>query len=71
MRDARDGIARYIRDRGFKQAAIAAKVGLTDQQLCDILKKRRKLDANEMFMLCEAMNISPDQLFKPTEEVNQ
>lgn len=68
MRDARDGIALYIQDRGFKQAAIAAKAGLTNQQLCDILKKRRKMDANEMFMLCEAMDISPDLLFRPTSE---
>lgn len=35
MRDARDGIAFEIRSRGFKQAAIARKAGLTAQQLSE------------------------------------
>ena len=57
MRDARDGLAFELKRRGFKQAAIANMAGLTEQQLSDIVNKRRKLDANEMFRLCEAMRI--------------
>lgn len=63
MRDARDGVAEEIRRRGFKQGAIASKAGLTEQQLSDIVNKRRKLEANEMFQLCRAMGITPDVLF--------
>lgn len=51
MRDARDGLVVEIRDRGYKHSAIAIKSGLTEQQLSDILNKRRKLDANEMFRI--------------------
>ena len=68
MRDARDGIAFEIRSRGFKQAAIASKAGLTEQQLSDIVNKRRKMDANEMFSLCRAMGTDPNALFKPTQD---
>lgn len=62
MRDARDGIAYELRQRGFKQTAIAKMAGLTEQQLSDIINKRRKMDANEMFLLCEAMKIDDPKI---------
>lgn len=69
MRDARDGIAYELRQRGFKQAAVAKMAGLTEQQLSDIIKKRRKMDANEMFLLCEAMRIDdPKILFVAAQD---
>lgn len=68
MRDVRDGIADEIQKRGFKQSAIAEKAGLTEQQLSDIICKRRKLDANEMFSLCKAMGIMPNVLFKKAQK---
>lgn len=68
MRDARDGVAYVIKRRGFKQAAIANMAGLTEQQLSDIINKRRKLDANEMFSLCVAMNIEPNVLFEAAQD---
>ena len=63
LMDARDGIATEIKERGFKQSAIASKAGLTEQQLSDIINKRRRMDANEMFSLCEALGILPNVLF--------
>lgn len=66
VRDARDGIAEEIRRRGFKQAAIAKMAGLTEQQLSDIINKRRKMDANEMFQLCNAMGASMEAMFRPS-----
>ncbi len=63
MRDARDGIADAIRESGYKQSAIAAKAGLTNMQLSGIIHKQRKMDANEMFRLCEALNTTPNDLF--------
>lgn len=63
MNDVRDGVAVEIKAHGFKQAAIAKKAGLTEQQLSDIINKRRKLDANEMFSLCRAMGTDPNSLF--------
>lgn len=66
MIDARDGVAREIAARGLKQAFIAKKVGLTEQQLSDIINKRRRLDANEMFNLCLALDVTPNDLFART-----
>lgn len=68
MRDARDVVADIIKTRGFKQGAIATMAGLTEQQLSDIVNKRRKMDANEMFSLCRAMNIMPNILFKADKD---
>lgn len=62
--DVRDLIALEIKSRGFKQSSIADMSGLTKQQLCDIIKKRRRLDANEMVSLCKAMGITPNDLFE-------
>ncbi|MCD7903354.1 MAG: helix-turn-helix transcriptional regulator [Oscillospiraceae bacterium] len=67
MRDARDGIAAAIKEGGYKQQFIAAKAGLKDMQLTDIIHKRRKMDANEMFRLCTALGITPNDLFADTE----
>ena len=55
MIDARDGLATLISESGYYQKYIAHQVGLTEQQLTDILKKRRKLDANEMFAFCQVL----------------
>lgn len=50
------------------QAAVAKKAGLTEQQLCDIVKKRRKLDANEMFRICSVINVEPNDLFAAAQD---
>lgn len=63
MRDARDGIADAIRESGYKQCVIAERAGMTNMQLSAIVNKRRKMDANEMFRLCVALNTTPNALF--------
>lgn len=68
MKDARDGLAIELKRRGFKQSAIANMAGLTEQQLSDIVNKRRKMDANELFSLCLAMNIEPNILFAAAQD---
>lgn len=68
MLDVRDVLASELKERCFMQIAIAKKANLTEQQLCDIIKKRRKLEANEMFRLCKAMGITPNDLFELSED---
>ena len=63
MRDARDGIAEEIERKGLKQGVVAHKAGLTAQQMSDIINKRRRMDANEMFRLCLVLDITPNDLF--------
>lgn len=67
MTDVRDVLAYELKERCFAQAAVAKKAGLTEQQLCDVVKKRRKLDANEMFRICTIINVSPDELFRAAQ----
>ena len=62
MSDIRDQISCVIRDRSHKQSAIARRAGLTPVQLCAVLKHRRKLDANELFRVCEALGMSPGEV---------
>lgn len=57
MRDIRLAIKEEINRRGFQQASIAKMAGMTPQQLTDVVKLRRKLDANEMIALCGVMGI--------------
>ena len=60
--DVRGGVKNAIEDLGYKQVSVAEKIGMSEQQISDIVNKRRKLDANEMIDLCNAMNITPDKL---------
>lgn len=62
MIDIRDCLKPAIEDAGFKQMAVAEKVGLNYQQLSDVINKRRKLDANELISICNALGITPDKL---------
>ena len=62
MSDVRVVLKSIIHDRGFSQAAIARKAKMSPAKLSDILNLRRRLEANEMFALCDAMNINYSDL---------
>ncbi|WP_050697557.1 helix-turn-helix domain-containing protein [Anaeromassilibacillus senegalensis] len=62
MFDVRDGINLAINESGLRRNVVAQRANLTPQQLCDIANKRRRLDANEMFKICEALGITPNDL---------
>ena len=68
IRDVRDVLAETIKERCIKQTLLANKAGLTKQQLSDIIRKIRKLDANEMFALCVAMQMTPNDLFEKAQQ---
>lgn len=62
MEDIRVRLGEEIKRMCFSHALLARKAGMTPQQLTDVLKLRRKLDANEMFALCDAMGIECSDL---------
>lgn len=64
--DARDKIRLAVRASGMKQAAVAQRAGLTQQQLCGIVNKRRKMDADELFAICAVLGIAPGDVFEGT-----
>ena len=67
MIDVRDGLKIVINKSGMKQIAIAERANMKDQQLCDIVNKRRKLDANELFTLCKILGVSPIDAYEEAE----
>ena len=60
--DIRVELKKVLDERCLNQAAVARKAGLTPMQLSDALHMRRKLDANELFRICDAIGISPEEL---------
>lgn len=62
MDDVRTILGQIIESRGFNKSAIARNAGISRSKLCDILARRRKLEANEMFAICDAMGIEYSEL---------
>lgn len=62
MTDVRINLKEIIRDKGFRQSAIAGKAGMSPCKLSQVVNLERKLEANEMFALCNAMGITPVEL---------
>ena len=65
--DVRINLKEIIRDRGYIQATLAKRAGMNPSKLSQVVNLERKLEANEMFSLCAAMNITPVELaeYKP------
>lgn len=60
--DIRDNLKAVIKCKGFVQATIAKKANLAPAKLSQILNKERRLEANELFNLCEALEMTPTEL---------
>lgn len=60
--DIRENLKNVIRDRGYIQAAIAKKAKMNPCKLSQVINFERRLEANEMFALCEAMDMTPMEL---------
>ena len=63
-KDVRDKLKLIMEDRGCIQAAIAIKANMEPDKLSLTLSKKRKLDANELFNLCDALGITPVELMQ-------
>ncbi len=60
--DVRVNLKYLIKDRGYIQAVLAKKANMTPCKLSQVINLERKLEANEMFALCEAMSVTPVEL---------
>ena len=69
MTDVRINLKEVIKERGFSQAAIARKAGISPCKLSQVVNLERKLEANEMFALCNAMGITPVELSEHNPQV--
>lgn len=62
MADTRENVRAFILDKGYKHTIIAKKAKLTPAKLSGIINKSRRLEVDEFFSLCEAMEVTPDEL---------
>lgn len=60
--DIRENLRCVIKDKGYIQAAIARKANINPSKLSQILSKDRRLEANELFDICNAVNMTPTEL---------
>lgn len=67
--DIRDNLKEVINDRGYIKAVIARKANMSPCKLSAVLTKTRKLEANELFNLCDAMGVTPVEV-KDYKKVN-
>lgn len=62
--DVRECLRPAIDKKGLKCSFVASQTGLTDQQLSDIMNKRRRLEANEFVEICRTIQMSPDEVIR-------
>lgn len=51
-------IYQYIEDNDIKHASVAKKIGMSRQTLCNKLKGRSDITAEEYFDICHALDVS-------------
>ncbi|MGN0181452.1 MAG: helix-turn-helix domain-containing protein [Candidatus Ornithomonoglobus sp.] len=56
-------IKKVIFEKDLKKQAVAAAINLTPQQFSDLLSGRRLLRQEDIIPLCEALEISPNELY--------
>lgn len=62
MSDIRDNLRQIFEDKGLVQAKFAKRLEMTPVQISGILNKKRRLEANELFCFCDALNMSPKEI---------
>lgn len=54
---------KIIESKGLKQKAVAQRMNCTERQLSDILNFRKIVDSEIVENLCNALNVTPNDLF--------
>lgn len=57
-----ENIKRIIKDEGYKQSAIAQKVGMSEKQFNALLNGRKTFTADYLPKICKAIGRSPDEV---------
>lgn len=63
-------VGAIIKEKGFKQCAIANKAGFSARELNDILCGRKVFRADYVIPICDALGVTPNDLFgiTPSEQ---
>lgn len=57
-------ISEIIEEKCLKKRAVAQKIGVTDQQLCAMLKGRKIIKACDIMAIANALDVTPNELFR-------
>ncbi len=60
-------IKRVIFEKGLKKQAVAERMGITPQQFSDMLNKRRTIKYTDIVPICDALGITPNDLYGVTK----
>ncbi len=58
-----DRLKLYMSIKGLKQKVIAEKSGFTENQMSQIINGKRNLSADELEIICNAMNCKPNDIY--------
>lgn len=58
-----DRLKLYMSEKGFKQKTISEKAGLTEAQMSQILQGNRSISADELEVICAAMDTTPSVIY--------
>lgn len=54
---------KIIFEKGLKKKHVADYIGMTPQQFSDLLSHRRNLRESDVIPLCNALGVSPNELY--------
>ncbi len=58
-----DNVKTLIRAKGLKQKFVAEKMGISPQEFSNILTGRKKFETEHFVPICNALNITANDLF--------
>ncbi len=61
-------IQQYLKDHGIKQKFVCEKCGWTKQKMSSIVNGKKKLAADELAAICEAINVPYDYFYRENIE---
>lgn len=64
-----DVIYEYIKSKGIKQIFIAEKLGISNHAVSDIMSGKRRISAEEYYLLCKVLEIPMTYFFDKLAEV--
>ncbi len=62
--DIRENLRNYIEDKSIFKTAVARKSGMAYLPFISMLNKNRRLEANELLNICDALGVSIDEIRK-------
>lgn len=58
-----DNIYKIIREKNYKQSAIAVAAGYNPRTFNNLLKGRKRITSNDIIPICNALGVTPNDLF--------